>query len=125
MKLQAPFSISAGLYPAIRIGNATLECREALQFAIVFDGKAKDYLLKAFRPGACADFQSCFSAILSFLSAWGEALEFQDRTGLDSENADLFPVNNKALRNWVLENYDLLCMLSCEIDESENLIEGA
>jgi len=116
MILNPPFSITSGLYPGIKIGNATLECREGLQFVIVFDDMS-EYKIEDYKPGACHNLQQCFEDILAFLSTWIEALDYPE-----SDNKDLFPKNNLLLVKWAKKNSDDISMLQFDIQETEGLI---
>jgi hypothetical protein len=114
MILKQPFSISPSLLPSLMIGNGWLEVVAPLNFRVLLpDGS--EYEIEDFRPGAAYNLQDCFSAVLSFLSAWHEAMQY----GKDSENYDLFDTENEALVEWVDQNSDEIAILSIEIEETD------
>jgi hypothetical protein len=64
--------------------------------------------------------QSGLESLLSFLIACGESWSYQQRTGREGENADLFPA---AVAEWAAQNQDELPMLAIELEENPGLIE--
>ncbi len=126
MKLLPPFLISSRLLPALHVAGAWLSLehvgygaygKAAYRWYIDLDGEeysAAD--LCGHEP-----LQAMFGSLLCFLSACGEGVNYQERTGRDSENADLFP---PSVAEWAAANTDELDMLRCEIEETEaELIE--
>lgn len=63
------------------------------------------------------DHRKMMGAMLSFLSACGEGLSYQERTGRESENADLFP---RDVASWCATHADELAILGLEIEESDS-----
>jgi hypothetical protein len=114
MILKQPFSISPSLLPSLMIGNGWLEVDAPLNFRVLLPN-GSEYEIEDFRPGAAWNLQDCFSAVLSFLSVWHEAMQY----GKDSENYDLFDTENEALVEWVDQNSDEITMLSIEIEETD------
>lgn len=55
--------------------------------------------------------------LLAFMGACGEGLNYQARTGRESENADLFP---PAVAEWCAANSDELAVVQFDIEESRN-----
>lgn len=95
MTLRAPFSISARLLPAIRIGEGaeavTLSAGPASWF---LDGPFGEHEVTDYRPARGADLVSAFEGLLSFMSAAASSFQYAERRGKDGmegENADLFP----------------------------------
>ena len=110
MRLQAPFSISPSLLPGLKIGKGWLECTGPMDFRVLLEGE--EIPIDGYKPGACADMQRGFSDILAFLSAWTEAEP-------DSDESGLFPTE---LREWALENAELITTTQFEIEEAKDLI---
>jgi hypothetical protein len=133
VKLLTPFIISARLAPALEIGDATLSL-------IGTDVKASDEpgaLILGQRIGAtlvldfadgteyeCSDLQSgcggfgsvvdIFESFLSFLSAAAEARAFTQRTGITSDNDDMFPPN---VMQWAADNASEIEGAQCELQD--------
>ena len=115
MTLYDPFSISARLLPALKIGAATLSFEpETARFYL--DRKEGEYVIKDFRPGPGSKIQDCFWAILSFMLAAGESRTYRERTGMEGENEDLFPED---IVDWIVDHYDELETLSSQLEEEE------
>ena len=111
MKLQAPFSISPSLLPGLKIGNGWIECTGPMAFRFLLEGKEIPIEgFEGYGPGSCASMRRGFSNILAFLSAWVEA---------DSDTLGLFPIENKALRDWALENAELIATTQFDIESSK------
>ena len=129
MKLNPPFEISPRLLPAVRVGSAFVSIEFAGQTS---DGRARycyhidtpdwEYTGADLKSGAGGgSLESGMESILYFLSACGEAVAYSQRTGRESENADLFPPH---VAQWCYQNSDELSLLQFEISESETeLIE--
>lgn len=133
MILHPPFMITSRLLPGLKIGNAYVqlayakrqddrEGRVKYQWTIDLpDGQ--EYSDNDLRSGAndCGgSLQEGFASLLSFLGAAAESRQYADRTGRKGENEDLFP---SPVVRWASENADEISMLSCEIEETSNLIE--
>lgn len=128
MKLNSPFEISSRLLPALRVADATIsidfakrdgrEGRTRYQWYIDtpdFEATGND-LQSGCQGGSL---QEGMASLLSFLSACGEALNYSDRTGHESDNADLFPRN---VAEWAQSHYEELSMLAIELEENKELI---
>lgn len=113
MILNHPFCISPSLLPALKIGDGWLESKGFSDFRVLLPDNT-EYEITDFRPGACSDLVGNFAAILDFLSAWVEALQYPG-----SDNVDLFDKNNEVLVYWATDNSDEITVLSVEIEESE------
>jgi len=129
MTLNHPFKISSRLLPAVQVGDATISIEFSKRAGR--DGRTRyNWYIDA--PGLEAtgdDLQSgCqggsiqegMESLLTFLSACGEALNYSDRSGHESENADLFP---RDVAEWAQANTDELSMLACELQENKELIQ--
>lgn len=119
MKLESPFIISARLLPAIVIDNVTISFNPKNN-VFYFDGSEFNYTADDYNPGANHDIQDCFVDILNFLSAFAEAIGYENRTGRESENKSLFPV---IMSDWAVKNSDEFAMLGLEIEEFELIID--
>ena len=120
IQMKDPFHITAGLYPGIKVGAATIECREAAQFYIVGDGW--QHRVEGFKPGAFADLQSMFGAMLSFLSHWAGAVH--KCVNQDIDDIGMFPMLSP-LAEWAIESGDEMATLSAELEGGEDrLIEA-
>ena len=128
MTLKAPFSISSRLMAALEVGGATLSMaygptthdgRIAWQcFIDLPDGS--EHEVADLRSGCGGgSLQEAFCALLSFLTAAAESKAYHDRTGRPGENEDLFPA---PIVDWAAQYSDELQMLSCELEETPNLI---
>ncbi len=131
MILNSPFIISSRLLPALQVGGATIQLeyskrdgrdsRTRYQWTIDLPNGQEftgDDLQSGCQGGSL---QNGFANLLSFLSASGDSLNYQTRTGREGENADLFPA---PVVEWAAQNSDELSLLSLEIEESEiDLIE--
>ena len=126
MILHPPFLISPSLKPALRIGDAWLELTYARRegregrtryawSVLLPDGaeEAGDDLQSGCGGG---NLQEGFGSLLSFLGACAEAIDYQERTGRESDNADLFPPRVAA---WAADvGTDAFSMLALEIEET-------
>ncbi len=121
MQLNPPFSITSGLYPGIKIGEATLELREACTFYAYFADGHEARLGQIECRGRILDCQEHFESTLSLLGVWAGALNWSARHG-ESENIDLFNREDSQLVDWAIENSDEIGMLAIELEENENLI---
>ena len=113
--LKPPFIIGSTLSPALKIGGSTLHLtdvqlaeqgRDQATFLLVTpEFEYQDDQLRSGTGG----FQSTvgiFESFLGFMQAACEAAEYEERTGYDSENSDLFP---RHVVEWALLN-------KCELD---------
>lgn len=124
MKIQSPAIITSRLLPGIRIGDTEIsieidgetgEGRTRYRYYIdapLF--KYSDTDLKSGCGGG--DELEGLESLLSFLGACGESYSYTERTGRESENANLFPAKVAA---WAAENSDALGIASYELHERE------
>jgi len=134
MKLYNPIMITARLLPGIQIGNGTIsieyskragdEGRTRYQYHIdIFTGMAQEpieYSNDDIQSGCQGgNLLEGLSSLLSFLGAAAESYDYEQRTGYESDNADLFP---SEIVLWANENFNELSMLSCESDESKSVL---
>ena len=116
MILHPPFTISARLLPALKIGESYLSW-DGEDFFI--DAPDFQYVIDDFGPGAGADTQECFHAILDFLYAAVESRKYRERTERTGENEDLFPAH---IVDWAVDHNDEIGCLMCDLEEN-SLIE--
>jgi len=128
MQLHSPICITARLLPGIQVGNGFISIeyskrpgdsgRTRFQYHIDLNGS--EYSADDIQSGCQGgDLQSGLSSLLSFLAAAAEACYYEQSTGRESENADLFPSD---IVQWASENSDELSILACEIEESESVL---
>ena len=134
MKLHSPFIIGSALSPALKIGDSTLHLtdvqlaeqgRDQATFLLVTP--EFEYVDDQLRSGV-GGFQSTvsiFESFLGFMQAACESAEYEERTGYQSENSDLFP---KHIVEWALEHKEAIDTAICEITDedgypNESLIE--
>lgn len=116
MILHPPFSISARLLPALKIGESYLSW-DGDDFFI--DAPDFQYVIDDFGPGAGADTEECFRAILGFLAAAVDSRKYRERTGRTGENEDLFPAH---IVDWAVDHNDEIGYLMYDLEEN-SLIE--
>ncbi len=124
MQIKQPLGITSRLLPGVEIGGATI----SIEYAHVMLDRRQAYRWFIDLPNGDKEFQSedlCsgvgggtlqegLESLLSFLGAFADAIEFQNRTGEESENADLFPAG---LVQWAIENADEFSVLECQLQE--------
>jgi len=119
IKLQAPFVIGSRLWPALRIGDATLTIRLPLYraeqgrtgAAMILEAPGLQFTDQTIRSriGGFRSLVDPFAAYLSFLEAAAEAREGGD-------NADLFPAK---VMQWARDNAAVIAEARMELcDES-------
>lgn len=124
MILHTPFKIGSRLLPCLTVGGVEISLeyhrtdrdgRDVYTWNI--DGLPEgEYGCSDLKSGCQgATLQEMFASLLSFLSACGEALRYQESTGRESENADLFPA---PVAQWARAHSDELAALQFEIEES-------
>tara|TARA_Y100000034_G_scaffold104599_1_gene131251 strand:- start:310 stop:705 length:396 start_codon:yes stop_codon:yes gene_type:complete len=125
MKLRQPIIITPRLLAGIRIGSGFVSIdyspREGdfgrTRYEYHIDGPDWDHTGDDLQSGCNGgDLIGGLGSLLSFLGACGDALDYEECTGCDSENSDLFP---KHVAEWCSQNSDELSMASCEIQESD------
>lgn len=128
MTLNQPFEITSRLLPGVKIGNDSFISIEfagetpdgRARYRYYIDTPSFDYSKQDLKSGVGGgSLQSGMESLLSFLGAFAEARAYEDRTGRESENSDLFP---DELASWAVEHSDEFSMLQCELSESPDLI---
>lgn len=122
MNLTNPFMIGPRLLPALKVGDGAL----SLQFVGCADnrmvyrwyvdipaGEFSEADLKTGIQGG--GYQQMFGAFLAFLSAAADAAYWEQRTGRESENSDLFP---EPVVEWAHQFSDELVILQCDIEDA-------
>lgn len=130
MILKEPCVITSRLLPGVKVGESFVSIeysdrggddgRTRYRYYLDFpDGTSHtDDALQSGCDGG--DLQAGLRSLLSFLSAAGESYAYGRRNGCKGENAELFPEH---VTEWAYQHGDELSMLSCELEEQENLIE--
>ena len=121
MKLHSPFIVGSTLSPALKIGDSTLHLtdvqlaeqgRDQATFLLVTpEFEYQDDQLRS-GSGGFISTVAAFEAFLSFLEAAAEAEEYEVRTGMKSDNSDLFPPH---VTEWALLNKDEMSLVHSEI----------
>ncbi len=133
MKLLSPFIISARLAPALKVGDATLSLigtdvrLSSDPGALILGARIGATLVLDLADGTeyeCSDLASgcggfgsvvdIFETFLSFLGAAAESRRFTERTGIESDNADLFPPN---IMQWASDNATAIESAQCELQD--------
>lgn len=119
--LKSPFIITSTLSPGLKIGDSTLhltdvqvaeEGRDRATFLLVTpEFEYQDDKLKSGVMGFISTV-AAFDAFLSFLEAAAEAEEYEVRTGMKSDNSDLFPAH---VMEWALLNKDEISIVHSDI----------
>lgn len=128
MQLSQPVVITPRLLPGVRVGDAWVsieyasrpgsEGRTRYRWYIDLDGH--EFTGDDLQSGASGgSLQSGLESLLSFMSAFGESVSYQRRTGREGDNADLFPAG---LADWADINSDELGLLASELGESADAI---
>ena len=124
--LKAPCIITPRLLPGVAINGAFVSIeyaranghRQHYRYHIdLADGT--EFTGDDLSSGCNHSLQSGLESLLSFLSACGESINYETRTGRESENGDLFPRN---VGEWAARNSDELSMLATELEETRDLI---
>lgn len=122
MKIKQPLCITSRLLPGVKIGEATI----SIEYAHITPDERRAYRWYINLPGkeftgndlasgvGGGSLQSGLESLLGFLSAFAEAHAYQDQTGQECENADLFPAG---LAEWAMDNALKISMLVCELEE--------
>jgi hypothetical protein len=130
MLIHEPCMITSRLLPGIKVGGGFIsieyskragdEGRTRYQYHIDLPNGEEhtgDDLQSGCQGGSL---QEGLASLLSFLSACGESYGYSLRTGREGENTDLFPAN---VAEWAYQNSDELSSLSCDFEETPDLIE--
>jgi len=127
--LHPPVAISPRLHPGVRVGGAWVsicyadrrgDCgRVRYRWHVDLDGQeyTGDDLQSGCQGGSL---QEGLESLLSFLGAFAEAIDYQQRTERESDNAGLFP---EGLAEWASEYSDEIAMLEWELSENPGVIE--
>ena len=124
MILHSPFQIGSRLLPMVKVGGAELSLEHAncdpdgrdryRWYIDLPDGS--EHSAADLRSGCHGGgTQEMFGAFLAFLGACADGYWYEQRTGRESENADLFP---PAVAEWAYQHSDEIDMLRLEIEES-------
>ena len=127
MLLTAPIVITSRLCAGVQVGPAYISIEYAgsdqdgrTRYRYFIDLPDYEYESTDLASGCQgSDLQSGLSSLLGFLSAFAESVAYSQRSGCESENADLFPTE---LADWATQYSDELSILSCEIEETPGLI---
>jgi len=132
MEISSPLCITSRLLPGCRIGGAELSIkycyginarddRQYYHWRIDIYNSPSLGLLREFKGDKLCSgvgggtLQEGLESLLGFLSAFGEACEYQNQTGeQEVENAHLFPVG---LAEWAIQNRDAITMMEVELQE--------
>lgn len=129
MRLFKPFFISSRLRAAIKIGGATIDLEAGERNR---EGRTEYAYSITLEDGQCHEgndlasgclggsVREGFESLLDFLSACGESVGYSQRTGRQSENADLFPA---FIGEWAAQYSDELSLARLELEENPGLIE--
>ena len=129
MILRGPFMISSRLMAAVKVGDGTIslgisgkQTRDGRDiYTVYIDLPEGEFLVDDMCSGCGGgSVREGFSALLVFLCAAGEAYDYKQRTGDDSENSGLFP---PAVNGWAAEYSGELDILCAELDEHPEWIE--
>lgn len=129
MTLHPPFSISARLLPALKVGSAWIQLEYAKR--VGREGRTRykwtidlpdgssfsgDDIQSGCQGGSL---QGGFNSLLSFLSAAAESYAYRMRTKRSGENEDLFP---PAVVEFAYQHKDEIDCLSLDVSELGGLI---
>jgi hypothetical protein len=125
MILHHPIIITARLLPGVEIAGSyvsierdgeTRDNRDRFRYYIDYrDSEFSGNDLSSGVGGGAL--QSGLASLFSFLSGFAESRRYGNP---DSDGWDLFP---DELADWAMDNGDMFSLLSCELEEQENLIE--
>ncbi len=131
IQMKSPAIITPRLLPGVKVGDdafisieyddITDDGRQRYQYHIDlpdFVYSANDLCSGRGRGGGTL--QNGLESLLNFLSAAAESYSYEQRTGRESDNADLFP---SQITKWAANNSDELSMLAYELEETKNLIQ--
>ena len=101
MELREPVIITPRLLAGVRVGDAfisidydceTSEGRTQYRYFVDLPNGGGEFEGTDLRSGCQGgDLREGLESLLTFLGACGEAVNYQEQTGQESENADLFP----------------------------------
>lgn len=126
--LKPPFIITSTLSPGLKIGDSVLHLLDASE--VTEDNRDRatfllvtptfDYEESGLSSGVGGFHNTVevFEMFLSFLLAAVESAEFEQRTGLEGENTDLFP---KHVVEWAMDHKFDLEGLQLEITDEEGV----
>ncbi len=127
MRLEQPFVITSRLMAGlcgnggeISIGYAKRDSDGRTAYDVWIDIPAGEFHITDLRSGCQGgSLQEGMASLLSFLTAAAESLAYQERTGHQGENTDLFPL---PVVEWARQQSDELTGLQMEIEETPGLI---
>lgn len=123
MEIHSPLCITSRLLPGVRIGEATISIeyggiapnfRQRYRWWIDLSDNGGEFKGNELSAMEGSTLQEGLESLLGFLSAFAKAIAYQERSGRESENADLFPAG---LADWATANADELSVLECELQE--------
>ena len=128
MIIYPPLCITSRLLAGVQIGGATVsieyarttsDSRQAYRwFVDSGNGHRQDFQGDDLCSGVGGgSLQEGLESLLGFLGAFAEAIAYEERSGQESENADLFPA---MLGEWATTNADEITMLEQELMEEPN-----
>ena len=123
MILEHPIQISSRLMPAVVVGDAWVSAeqtsstdhRGAPNWSIYVD--LADGTEHVDTVSSWHDHREVIACALSFLGACAESRDFTERTGIESEHADMFP---ETIGAWAQANDDELSMVRFEIEGDDS-----
>lgn len=131
MNLHKPFEIGSRLLPSLHVGDGWLSldavgCKDNRMvyrwYVDIPAGEFSETDLESpyLRKGDAANDQEAFGSLLAFLIAVADGLDYETRTGRESENTDLFP---RPVVEWAQQHSNELESLREDIEETKNLLE--
>jgi len=127
--LHPPVAISPRLHPGVHVGGAWVSICYAdrpgddgrVRYRWHIDIDVQEYTGDDLQSGCQGgSLQDGLESLLSFLSAYAEAIDYQQRTQRESDNAGLFP---EGLEQWASENAEELAMLEWTLSDNPGVIE--
>jgi hypothetical protein len=123
VEIRSPMCITSRLMAGVRLGNVEISITPSSNrdhygktiWHWYIDGEGLE--ASGDDLAGWGDHREMMGSMLSFLSACGEGLSYQERTGNESDNADLFPPD---VASWCATHSDELSMLGMEIEESND-----
>lgn len=128
MKLSYPVIITSRLLPGVLIGSTQVSIEYGMIqsdgrqcYNVYLDGPECSHIENGVRSGCQGGaLQEGLASFLGFLSAAVESYQYGQCTGLQGENARLFPLN---VVLWVCQYSDEISLLSFDLEAGEKLIE--
>jgi hypothetical protein len=128
MIINAPCLITPRLLPGVRINDAwlsikyngiTSEGRD--RYLIYLDTPKGEHVIDDIASGCQGgSLQGGLESCLGFMAACAESRDYQQRTGEETDNADLF---SEDVGQWFQANSDEISMMQNILSEEKNLID--